>query len=291
MYIQINLIIIKNIFGQTKISLKERAGSHFVNYKESWKFYNAIKSFGENAFESKILFETDSKEVANEKEIELISKFKTLDDEYGYNIQPGGLLFFMNKCIRNKISEKLLSSKKFKENNYKAHAKAIVSINIETKEFRIFSSATEASHILGISRGNISSICRGDGKALSLKGYLFMFKKKFNQNNIDEYINNYNTRISEKYNDKRNEKMRNSLLEKYKKDSSSFNHLRKKVYCVETKEVFDSITDAAKSKNILAPSNIALVCCGKRKTAVKLHWKFLSSTTIPDECKGVESKS
>lgn len=47
----------------------------------------------------------------------------------------------------------------------------------------------------------------------------------------------------------------------------------KKVLCVETREIFDSIQDAERKTGIHA-GNISAVCLDKRKTAGSYHWKF-----------------
>lgn len=47
----------------------------------------------------------------------------------------------------------------------------------------------------------------------------------------------------------------------------------KKVICLETNEIFDSINEAGKAKYI-DPSCIGKVCKGKLKTAAGLHWKY-----------------
>lgn len=48
----------------------------------------------------------------------------------------------------------------------------------------------------------------------------------------------------------------------------------KKVKCIETGEVFESITKAAREKQLLK-SKICLVCNGKRTTTGGLHWQFV----------------
>ena len=45
------------------------------------------------------------------------------------------------------------------------------------------------------------------------------------------------------------------------------------VICLETQEIFDSITEAAKVKNTYAGS-IRYCCLGQRKTAGGLHWAY-----------------
>ena len=47
----------------------------------------------------------------------------------------------------------------------------------------------------------------------------------------------------------------------------------RKVICVETDEIFDSMTLAAQAKNINV-GNISKVCQGKLKTTGNLHWRY-----------------
>lgn len=53
----------------------------------------------------------------------------------------------------------------------------------------------------------------------------------------------------------------------------------KKVLCVETGELFESIQDVYRKTGI-HQSSISAVCKGKRKTAGGYHWKYLSNTVI-----------
>ena len=46
----------------------------------------------------------------------------------------------------------------------------------------------------------------------------------------------------------------------------------KKVQCIETQEIFNSITEAALKYKC---QHINDVCNGTRKTAGKLHWKWI----------------
>lgn len=59
---------------------------------------------------------------------------------------------------------------------------------------------------------------------------------------------------------------RYEVLNKYKSSD-------KKVICIETNIIYDSITKASKSTNIHS-SSISNVCHGKRKTAGGFHWRF-----------------
>lgn len=48
----------------------------------------------------------------------------------------------------------------------------------------------------------------------------------------------------------------------------------KKVLCVETNEIFSSLSEAERQTNI-SHENISKVCRGKRKTAGGYHWKYV----------------
>ncbi len=50
----------------------------------------------------------------------------------------------------------------------------------------------------------------------------------------------------------------------------------KKVLCVETGEIFDSVSIAAKTYNIKNPSQISVVCKGIWKTAGGYHWEYVN---------------
>ena len=62
-------------------------------------------------------------------------------------------------------------------------------------------------------------------------------------------------------------KRKMSEAQKNRKDQS------KKVICIETGEIFDSIKDAYRKTGI-SDSHISMVCNGKLKTTGGYHWKF-----------------
>lgn len=59
-------------------------------YFNNKKFYQDIIKFGWKNIKHEILFENLTKEEAEQKEIELIAKYQTTNEKYGYNIQKGG---------------------------------------------------------------------------------------------------------------------------------------------------------------------------------------------------------
>ena len=71
-------------------------------YSEQY-FFRAIKKYGWENFTHEVLFSGLSKEQAEQKEIELISKYKSNQREYGYNIENGGHVH----CVGEQTKEKL----------------------------------------------------------------------------------------------------------------------------------------------------------------------------------------
>jgi group I intron endonuclease len=52
--------------------------------------------------------------------------------------------------------------------------------------------------------------------------------------------------------------------------------IRRKIMCIETKEIFDLMTEACHKYN-MCPGSLTQCCQGKRKTVNNLHWKYINS--------------
>lgn len=105
-YIHKNKINNKIYVGITsQIPYKRWEGGH--GYKRNF-FYNAIKKYGWNNFEHKILFTNLTKEEAEKKEIELIKLYKSNNKNYGYNICAGGCVnsgFHLSNEAKEKLRQ------------------------------------------------------------------------------------------------------------------------------------------------------------------------------------------
>lgn len=86
-YAHINKINGKMYIGQAKGNPAIRWGK---GYSKCPLFYNAIKKYGWDNFEHKILAENLTINEANEKEIYFISVYNTTNIKFGYNLQRGG---------------------------------------------------------------------------------------------------------------------------------------------------------------------------------------------------------
>ena len=103
----------------------------------------------------------------------------------------------------------------------------------------VFPSSSEAARQLGMSQGNISNVCRGESG--STKGRRFAYLTDYENGTIPEYVASRGARCY--------------------------------VHCIDTGEVFDSLSEAAKVKGVQA-SKISTVCKDKRKSTGGLRWEY-----------------
>lgn len=219
---------------------EKRRWNNGNGYKNNEYMTNAIQKYGWENIEHKILFTDLTKEEAEQKEIELIDFYKSNQKEYGYNIQNGGNA---SNGLTNTSKEKIsLSQKKIWENEeYKKHMIEIHKGKKASEETKRKMSISNSKYWLGkhLSKKTI------DKMKSKLKG-----KKAWNK----------------------------GLKGVMKPNKTSFkigevHSITKKVMCVETEVIYNSISDASKKLNI-NPTCIVNVCKGKQKTAGGLHWKY-----------------
>lgn len=80
----------KRYVGITSRNVSERWGLHGQGYRENLHFWNAICLYGWENFKHEILHVGLTLEEASEAETYYISKYNTIDSEYGYNHTTGG---------------------------------------------------------------------------------------------------------------------------------------------------------------------------------------------------------
>ena len=172
-------------------------------YKESPLFYNAIKKYGWENFEHEVLFDNLSEQDAKQLEIDLISKYKSNNRDFGYNITSGGdgaLGRKMSEESKDKIRKansgkhpneetraKMSKSQKGRKHSEETrkkisekhkgmsyNKKQIYQIDTNTnKIIKTWDSIKEASEFLGISKSNIQSVCYGKTKTAG--GFTWQF--------------------------------------------------------------------------------------------------------------------
>ena len=110
-YMHTNKINNKKYIGITKRIPEERWGVNGVNYKSTPHFWNSICKYGWENFDHTVLFSNLEKEDACEKEMYLIKKYKTQDNEYGYNIFEGGDAPSIPEAVRQKMSKSMMGNR------------------------------------------------------------------------------------------------------------------------------------------------------------------------------------
>lgn len=123
-------------------------------YRHCTKFYHAIKKYGWNGFDHRVLVDNITKEEAEEIEMNLISDLMLQCDLYGYNIQNGGGAPAMTDETKNKIAE-ANRGHGYRGGGSPKHPVLCV----ETGQ--IFESCSDAARWCGSNSSHISNACRG----------------------------------------------------------------------------------------------------------------------------------
>lgn len=205
-------------------------------YKQSY-FYNAIEKYGFNSFVHEILYSDLTKDEAEQKEIELIAKYQSNNREFGYNIANGG------NCIGT-VSEET-KRKISKANMGNQYGKG---------------------HILSDEhKRKISEAMKGNQhtKGLKMPEHVkrILFESRQNEE-VRKKISIANT--GKKQTD-----------EHKRKNSESHKGLgAKKVVCIETGIIYDSIKEAARAIGIKGTGHISACCRGDRETCGGYHWCY-----------------
>lgn len=241
----------KKYIGITKQNPKYRWG-HGTNYSNNKHFTNAIKKYSWENIQHKILYEHLTKKEAEQKEIELISYYKTTEAEYGYNILKGGNASNgLSNETRKIIADKIRGRKLTEEHKEKIKKSLLGRKMSEEWKQKISKSLT--------------------GKKMSKESVEKARLKKIGKSPWNKGKNNIYSKETLK-------KMSQNTTKLWQ-NKEYRNKNCKKVLCVELNIVFDSVTEASKYFNMKSNSHICECCSGKLKSAgkyngQKLHWKF-----------------
>lgn len=216
--------------------VKHRWRNKGAGYKGGTRIVNAIKKYGWDSFKHEILFTDLTKEEACKKEVELIKKHDSTNSQYGYNLLSGGECGLHSLETKEKM-QKAATGHKVSEcvKNRLSEVRSIPVVCLETN--RVYKSCKEASKELGICMTSISKVCLG--KAGHAGGLHFAKLEDYESHTIPMY-----------------------------KRSTRKN---KRIVCVDTGEVFESETQAAKKYGVTSQA-ISHACTGKVKTCCGLAW-------------------
>lgn len=211
-------------------------------YKNNQYMNNAVNKYGWNNIEHIILYKNLTKQEAETKEKELIKKYKSNIKKYGYNILEGGNVSNgLTKEVLEKMSEttkKLWQNKKYKEHMKLVHKGKKISNETKKK----------------MSESNVKYWL---GKHLSEET-----KQKISKKNKGKNAWNKGTKGIMKSNQT-----------SFKK--GEIHSITKKVKCIETNTIYETINSASREMNINATC-IINVCKRKQLTAGGYKWKYVN---------------
>lgn len=227
----------KVYIGITK-NIRHRWRGNGRGYIGSNRIYYAILKYGWENFKHEILYSGLTKAEAEQKEIELIKQNNSTDERYGYNLQQGGKIRTLNEKSRIKLSNSLKGHKVDMEHIRRlALQKSKPVVCIETGiEYKSIQAAADS---VGVLRTTISKAVRGVTETAG--GYHWAYK-------------GFENKVAIKKRTYWNEK---------------------KVLCIDTGEIYNSVSEAGRVTGIHRKS-IANNCNGITKTAGGYAWCYIS---------------
>lgn len=177
----------KHYIGQTCQKAEYRWGKNGIGYRECPVIYNAIKKYGWDCFEHRILFNELSKLEADMIEEDLIFYYKRIGKSY--NVTSGGegvVGLRHSEETKKKQSEAKKGSNN--PNYHKIPSKEWVDMIVNVKSIPVmqyslqgefikeWDSAAQAGRETGITDTNIGRVCRGERKTAG--GYKWEYKDK-----------------------------------------------------------------------------------------------------------------
>lgn len=226
----------KIYIGITGQNPPEKRWQNGRGYKNSY-FYNAIQKYGWDKIEHKILYINLTKEEAEQKEIELIKEYKSDDRNFGYNVEHGGnSIGKMSQETKDKISRANIGNK------YSLGHK-----HTEESKMKISYASKNSFHPKGIKMPeHVKQILAESHKTDE-------FKRKLSEANLGK---------------KHSDETKKKLSESHKGLGS------KRVVCIETGVIYNSVKEASEKNHINGRGHISACCKGSRITAGGYHWKY-----------------
>ena len=234
-----------------------RCGYGYLDKNKNGKYAqsrmaHAILKYGWDNVEHEIIWTELTKEEAEQKEIEFISKYKSNNSKFGYNSDNGGnTVGKLSEETKRKMSESRKGSRiseetKLKIINNSPKKKRVLCVETDV----VYTSIGDAYRATDISVSKISAVC--NKKKNTAGGYHWKFIDKKDVDNIS----------------KKN-------IEKNNKKNNGATGKEKPVRCVETQVIYDSQLKASEQTGI-EKGSIGKCCRCERKTAGGYHWEFVT---------------
>lgn len=239
-YIHTNKVNGKRYIGLTRQSVENRWRGG-KGYKKCVYFNRAIDKYGWDGFDHEIFASNLTESEAMNMERLLIKELNTQNPEHGYNISDGGSTTNISLEARHRMSERMRGV------NNPCYGK------IYTPE----------------ERARISERNRGEKNPNYGRKHTSEERRKMSEANIGRHL-------SEERKKEISEFFKGRFVGRPRPEGGG--KPPRKILCVETGEVFDSIADAARAKDLKAKSNISAVAKGRAKTYGGYHWQYFESS-------------
>lgn len=169
--------VYKHTFPNGKIyigitSIKpEKRWRYGKGYKHNQFLTDAVLKYGWDNVKHDILYSGLTKEEAEQKEIELITKHHATNRKFGYNLDNGGnCIGKHSEATRLKISQN--------QDPEKLRRKKVIQCDLNNNFIKEYRGLREAERETGIPHQNISMCCRKN-KYAQTGGYIWYFKEDF----------------------------------------------------------------------------------------------------------------
>lgn len=239
----------KVYIGITNQNPERRWRGNGSGYKENAHFWNAIQKYGWENIKHEIISQWLSKDAACKMEIELIKEHKSHDMKFGYNQSLGGEHGNHGEATKQKLSESLRSL--WENDDYR---RAMVAAHIGKPAKSGWRQSKEA-------REKMSKAAKERMRDPEYRKRLSESAKR--RTNCEEM----RERAKKAWADP-------ETREKYSKAKIGNRNRAKIVLCVETGEIFKSVSDAALSCGLTRDA-IGRVCRGEGKKSGGKHWKYV----------------
>lgn len=259
-YVHVNKENNKKYVGITSNSVKRR-WANGAGYANCRLFNRAIQKYGWDKFEHQVVATGLSKEDAMIEERRLISKFKSNQAEFGYNLTTGGEV---NKKISEETRKRLSLSLKGLKPSEETLKKRAISISNAWKNESTRQKHKKASEEFTNNPEYIEKLSQAS-------------KARW-QN--PEYIKKHKAAMDEV---RKNEQFRKNHSEALKaawarpeirqKVTGANSGKAKPVLCITTGKTYSCAAEAGREESI-SSNGISMCCRGERKTAGGMQWKF-----------------
>ena len=275
----------KRYIGITKQKPKKR-WLNGCGYSRNKHFHRAIKKYGWDNIEHKVLSNWLSKEEAEKKEKECIKHYKSNNRKYGYNLTNGGGLG--KECsieTRIKMSEakkgmqppfngSMLNEAQRKAIS-KRLSKAVRQYSLDGIFIKEYASVKQASEAFGT---NVSK-CLVKKKQIAYKYYWSYSKENISQEEIKQFVKEHEKKVNEHF--QRLSKLHSGRT--FKRTKENMAKHEKKVCQFDLDGLFirehESIRKAGISVNAKSDASISMCCSGRRKTAYGYKCEYAEKET------------